>query len=83
MAITEEMLLDFGFNKHYDDFVYGIFTMEERKNDKRSKYVNEEDYACWLWDSYLREVTYAHEIQTLYYDLMGEELNISKFLLRN
>lgn len=92
VAISEEMLLDFGFDKEL---------YEEEAPDEGHYYslgILDEEY-CHLCFSAETEdgllkvtlypyeevfsFTYAHELQSLHYDLAKKELNISKFLLRN
>lgn len=92
VAITNQMLLDFGFEKELfeeenpDEGHYYSLKLSDNKHCDLSLLASNENGTLEV-DLFPYEnsfyFTHAHEIQSLYYDLNGEELNISKFLLRN
>lgn len=92
VAITDQMLLDFGFDKELyeeeapDEGHYYSLNLSDNKPCDLSLLGGDEsgslEVSLFPYDDSFY-FTYAHEIQSLYYSLNGEELNISKFLLRN
>ena len=91
VAITKEILLDFGFEKKlYEEenpdegHYYSLYLPDETHCDL--SFLGDDEKGSLevsLFDYENIHFIYAHEIQSLYYDLNGEELNISKFLLHN
>ena len=73
IPLTEEWLLKFGFDKHFEDFEKKIvgFYLTYNFNDGISlngKYMDEPIYI---------DGEYVHQLQNLYFALTGEELTIN------
>ena len=69
IALTEEWLLKFGFEKDRNGYFLGILSFSITKNNKFMICIN---------DSPIQTIcNYVHQLQNLYFALTGEELIIN------
>jgi len=74
IPLTEEMLIDLGFEQcetYRDDelFVIGNFSVQAPKKGY-------DNSVLWYDEQILSEIKYVHELQNLYFALVGEELEL-------
>tara|TARA_R110000850_G_scaffold146543_1_gene268683 strand:- start:54 stop:449 length:396 start_codon:yes stop_codon:yes gene_type:complete len=81
IPLTEEWLLKFGFDKDSNnDYCIKGFHLEDRNIDtflSVEKILKLKDnFGCWYFEAYLRELKNVHQLQNLYFALTNEELTI-------
>lgn len=75
IPLTEEWLVDFGFN--YENGAYYLNNIDD---SFYVKYCSDEGYGfsfCATTYGFLKEVPYVHQLQNLYHSLTGTELSKS------
>lgn len=76
IEITEDLLLKLGLMYDEDDFRLYNLTLENRATDEFSKDINPEDFGVWIFNVYIKEIRYLHQLQNLVYELYNKELEI-------
>lgn len=71
IPLTEEILLNCGFKKFYDIFLYDRFRFDYKKSYKYWYVTDRETNA------YLTKIEFLHELQNFYFALTGTELKIN------
>lgn len=74
LPLTEEWLLKFGFGKQAPQ--WNILNVYYGKGQLRITFYNEKDFMVSIGAEPIRKDLYVHEIQNLYFALIGEELTI-------
>jgi hypothetical protein len=70
IPLTEEWLLRFGF-----EIKKGKFGNEYHLLNF-SLYTSKEQTICFVYDDFLKDIYYVHQLQNLYFALTGEELTL-------
>lgn len=76
IQLTEEWLLKFGFEKKVDEYVFQDFAIEDIHEGK-TWCMKEFDYADVCYNAIGKGINYVHELQNVYFALVGEELKIA------
>jgi len=71
IPLSDQILLDCGFVSKLGKFG------NEYHNDNFSIYTSEKGTFCFVWDNFLRDVYFLHELQNLYHILKNKELTIN------
>jgi hypothetical protein len=81
IPLTEEWLLKFGFEKGEDEYNFNGFDLENRNTDlflSVDKIIKLKDnFGCWYFGAYLRELKHVHQLQNLYFALTNRELKLT------
>lgn len=75
VPLTEEWLLNFGFNKKVDEYVFQDYAIEDIHNGV-TWILKEFDYDSVCFVAIGKGINYVHQLQNLYFALVGEELEL-------